>query len=80
MAKSDMKDTPRIGVFVCHCGTGISEVVKVNEVVNYAKKLPGVAQVEDTLYYCSDEGRKKIKETIKKQAMKRLENTNNSGS
>ncbi len=72
MEESDLKEVPRIGVFVCHCGTGISDVVSVSDVVNYAKELPGVVHVEDTLYYCTDDGRNGVKEAIKNQNLNRV--------
>ena len=39
-------EPPRIGVFVCRCGTNIAAVVDVPSVVEYAKKLPGVVHAE----------------------------------
>ena len=35
-------EEPRIGVFVCHCGTNIAGVVNVPSVMEYAKTLPNV--------------------------------------
>ena len=55
------KETPRIGVFICHCGINIGGVVKVPEVVEYAKTLPDVVYAEDNLYTCSSDGLNKIK-------------------
>jgi heterodisulfide reductase subunit A len=46
--KEEVKETltePRIGVFVCHCGTNIAGVVDIEETVNYAKTLPDVVYV-----------------------------------
>jgi heterodisulfide reductase subunit A len=59
-------EEPRVGVFVCHCGVNISGVVNVQEVVEYASKLPKVAYAEGNLYTCSSEGLSKIKEAIAK--------------
>jgi heterodisulfide reductase subunit A len=33
---------PRIGVFVCHCGTNIAGKVNVSEVVDFASHLDNV--------------------------------------
>ncbi|MDH4221089.1 MAG: 2Fe-2S iron-sulfur cluster-binding protein, partial [Candidatus Aminicenantes bacterium] len=41
---------PRIGVFVCHCGTNIAGVVSIPDVVEYAKTLPDVVYAENNLY------------------------------
>ncbi len=55
---------PRIGVFVCHCGINIGGVVRVPEVVEYARSLPGVAYSEDNLYTCSQDTQERIKEKV----------------
>ena len=63
---------PRVGVFVCHCGVNIGGVVNVQEVVEYASKLPKVAYAEGNLYTCSSEGLNKIKESITKYHLNRV--------
>ena len=59
------KEEPRIGVFVCHCGTNIGGVVNVPEVTEYASKLPYVVYAERNLYTCSSDGVDSIKRAIK---------------
>ena len=63
---------PRIGVFVCHCGTNIGGVVKVPEVVEYARKLPDVVYVESNLFTCSTDTQGRIRETIEKYDLNRV--------
>jgi heterodisulfide reductase subunit A len=63
---------PRIGVFVCHCGTNIASVVDVPDVVEYAKTLPGVVFTENALYACSNDTQEKIKEKIKENSLNRV--------
>jgi heterodisulfide reductase subunit A len=63
---------PRIGVFVCHCGTNIAGVVNVPEVVEYAKTLPNVVWAENFLYTCSADACEKIKERIKEYNLNRV--------
>jgi heterodisulfide reductase subunit A len=63
---------PRIGVFVCHCGTNIAGVVNVPSVVEYAKTLPNVAYVENNLYTCSNDTQARIKEKIKEHNLNRV--------
>jgi heterodisulfide reductase subunit A len=63
---------PRIGVFVCRCGTNIAGVVNVPSVVEYAKTLPNVVYVEDNLYTCSNDIQVKIKEKIKENNLNRV--------
>ena len=63
---------PRIGVFVCHCGTNIAGVVSIPEVVEYAKTLSDVVYVENNLYTCSNDTQEKIKEKIKEHNLNRV--------
>jgi heterodisulfide reductase subunit A len=63
---------PRIGVFVCHCGSNIAGVVDVLDVVEYAKTLPNVVYAENNLYTCSNDTQEKIKEKIKEHNLNRV--------
>jgi len=63
---------PRIGVFVCHCGTNIAGVVNVPDVVEYAKKLPDVVFADNSLYTCSNDTQEIIKEKIKEYKLNRV--------
>ena len=56
---------PRIGVFICHCGTNIAGSMSIDDVVNYAKTLPYVAVADQYQYMCSTPGQKKIDDAIK---------------
>ncbi|MFW9831117.1 MAG: 4Fe-4S binding protein [Candidatus Thorarchaeota archaeon] len=63
---------PRIGVFVCKCGTNIAKVVDVPAVAEYAKSLPYVEYAGWQLFTCSEEGQNTIKNTIKKHKLNRV--------
>ncbi len=63
---------PRIGVFVCHCGTNIAGVVNVPSVVEYAKTLPNVVYANNNLYTCSNDTQDVIKEIIKEHNLNRV--------
>ena len=63
---------PRIGVFVCRCGTNIGGIVDVPQVVEYTKNLPYVAHAEANLYTCSEEGISSIKHGIKEYDLNRV--------
>ncbi len=65
-------EEPRVGVFVCHCGSNIAGVVDVETVAEYARKLPGVVFATDTLYTCSSDSLTLIKETIEKEDLNRV--------
>lgn len=55
---------PRIGVFICHCGHNIASTVSVEEVVKFARTLPGVVVADHNLYSCSEEGLGAIRKSI----------------
>ncbi|MGB6873852.1 MAG: CoB--CoM heterodisulfide reductase iron-sulfur subunit A family protein [Dehalococcoidia bacterium] len=63
---------PRIGVFICHCGTNIGGIVDVPQVVEYAKSLPYVVHAEANMYTCSEEGISSIKHAIKEYDLNRV--------
>jgi len=65
-------EEPRVGVFVCHCGINIGGVVRVPEVVEYAKTLPGVAYAEHNLYTCSQDTQARIKARIEENHLNRV--------
>ncbi|MDP2897283.1 MAG: FAD-dependent oxidoreductase [bacterium] len=64
--------TPRIGVFVCHCGTNIASVVNVNRVVEVAEKLPFVEHAEASIYTCADGSQEHIKEIVEEKDLNRI--------
>ncbi|MDD3574065.1 4Fe-4S dicluster domain-containing protein [Methanospirillum sp.] len=55
---------PRIGVFLCHCGTNIAGSLSIEDVVEYAKTLPYVTIADQYQYMCSTPGQKKIDDAI----------------
>ncbi len=63
---------PRIGVFVCHCGTNIAGVVNVQRVVEYARTLPDVVYAERNLYTCSNDTQQRIKQIILEHKLNRV--------
>lgn len=63
---------PRIGVFICHCGHNIASTVAVEELVKFARTLPGVAYADHNLYSCSEEGLSAIRASIEKNKLDRV--------
>jgi heterodisulfide reductase subunit A-like polyferredoxin len=53
--RSVVDEEPKVGVFVCHCGSNIGGYLDVPEVAEYAKSLPNVIYAEDNLYTCSQD-------------------------
>ncbi len=65
-------EPPRIGVFVCHCGSNIASVVDVREVVKRSKELPYVAFCDHSVYTCADDNQEVIKSTIAEYQLNRI--------
>ena len=65
-------EEPRIGAFICSCGTNIAGTVDVKEVVEFTKSLPGVVHVENTIYTCSADSLKLIQERVKELNLNRV--------
>ena len=65
-------EKPRIGVFVCHCGTNIASNVHIDEVVNAVKDLPDVAYVTDTIYACAQDNQEIIRDVVKEKNLNRV--------
>ncbi|MEW5736842.1 MAG: FAD-dependent oxidoreductase [Thermodesulfobacteriota bacterium] len=63
---------PRVGVFVCCCGTNIAGVVDVQKTAEYAKTIPGVVHSEVLLFACSTDSKVRIKEEIIKNNLNRV--------
>ena len=55
---------PRVGVFICHCGSNIASVVDVERVVKRTREVPHVVVAENNTYTCADDTQKHIKEQI----------------
>jgi len=65
-------EAPRIGVFVCHCGSNIGGYLDVPGVADYAAGLQGVAHAEDNLYSCSQDSVKHIAEQVRERGLNRV--------
>ena len=63
---------PRIGVYVCHCGSNIAGTVDVEAVAEFARGLPSVVIARDYKYMCSDPGQDIIREDIKNLELNRV--------
>ncbi|MHB9091162.1 MAG: FAD-dependent oxidoreductase, partial [Chloroflexota bacterium] len=65
-------EEPRVGVFICHCGSNIAGVIDVQQVAAYARTLPNVVFAETNLYTCSEDALKRIKEHIVENGINRV--------
>jgi len=57
----------KIGVYICSCGTNISDVIDIEEVVNFASKLENVVYAKSHKFLCSEDGKNFLTEDIKQQ-------------
>ncbi len=62
----------RVGVYVCHCGGNISDVVDVEQVAREAAGIDEVAVARHLTFMCSDEGQKTIIDDIEALGLDRV--------
>lgn len=67
----DVSGEPRVGVFVCDCGSNIAGTVDVPEVVKYAESLPGVEHTEEMMFACAYNSLEDITRTVKEKGLTR---------
>jgi heterodisulfide reductase subunit A-like polyferredoxin len=65
-------EEPRVGVFICRCGSNIARVVDVPAVVEFAKTVPYVVHAEENLYTCSTDTQDKLIKAIKEKGINRV--------
>ena len=66
------KQALRIGVFLCHCGTNIAGVLDMKQLGEFASHLPGVVQMAENLYTCSEPGQQEIVRLIRENSLNRV--------
>jgi heterodisulfide reductase subunit A2 len=65
-------EEPRIGVYICWCGTNIAKMVDVEAVSAEVGKLPHVVLAKNYKYMCSDPGQELIIKDIKGHRLNRV--------
>ncbi len=70
--KPSSRGSPRIGVYICHCGSNIAGMVDVEAVTNHAAQLQNVAVARHYTYMCSDPGQALIKDDIRSEGLDRI--------
>lgn len=63
---------PKVGVYVCHCGGNISDVVDVERVRKELERYHDVYISRDYVFMCSSIGQSLIEEDIKKNGINRV--------
>jgi heterodisulfide reductase subunit A len=66
------RGSPKIGVYICHCGTNIAGMVDVEAVTEYAASLADVSIARHYAYMCSDPGQALIKDDIHHEGLNRV--------
>jgi len=66
------ENKPRIGVFICDCGSNIAGHLDCAEVTEYATTLPNVVFAKENLYTCSEAGIDEIKKGITENNLTRV--------
>ncbi len=67
-----MGSEPRIGVYVCHCGSNIAGTVDVKELTEFARGLDSVTVARDYVFMCSDPGQEIIGNDIRDLGLNRV--------
>jgi heterodisulfide reductase subunit A len=62
----------KIGVYICHCGSNIANVVDCEAVRDYVSRLPQVAIARTYKYMCSNPGQDLIVQDIKENGLERV--------
>ncbi len=65
-------DEPKIGVYVCNCGTNIAKMVDCDAIVEAASQLPGVTVAKAYKYMCSNPGQEMIVQDMKEHGLDRV--------
>ncbi|UCH04080.1 MAG: CoB--CoM heterodisulfide reductase iron-sulfur subunit A family protein [Candidatus Thorarchaeota archaeon] len=69
---AEVGDEARVGVFICHCGGIIGNVIDSPGLAEWANGLPNVVYSTDYLFMCSDPGQEMITEAIKEHKLNRV--------
>jgi heterodisulfide reductase subunit A2 len=62
----------KLGVYVCHCGGNISDVVDVDAVADTLRREDGVSVARHITFMCSDEGQGQITKDIEELGLDRI--------
>ena len=66
------EEEPRVGVFVCRCGSNIAGVIDVPALVEYTQSLPQVVIATENLFTCSADTQALIQQTVQEHQLNRV--------
>lgn len=67
-----MTQEPRVGVFVCHCGSNIAGVIDVERVVQFAHSLSDVVYAAHQLFSCAGNTQQEMEDAIRRERINRV--------
>ncbi len=65
-------ESPRIGVFLCNCGNSIVESIDMQELIDYAERLDGVAYAHEALFACFGGTLRRMRDAIEQYGLNRV--------
>ena len=65
-------EKPKIGVYICWCGTNIAKMVDVEAIAEEFKDIPNLVIAKDYKYMCSDPGQDMVVQDIKENNLDRV--------
>ncbi len=72
VAAPETNHKPRVGFFICHCGSNIAGKVNVSRVAENCARHPYVTVSRDYKFMCSDPGQELIKKEIAENGLERV--------
>ncbi len=63
---------PRIGLFLCECGTNISGIIDMEALERYGATLPHVVYTERNLFACSEDSQIALRRRIEEEGLNRI--------
>jgi heterodisulfide reductase subunit A len=72
MGRNNQMDEIKVGVYVCHCGKNISDVIDVTALTKFAKTLKNVTLAEEYKFMCSTTGQEMIANDLKAGKINRV--------
>ena len=63
---------PKVGVYICHCGKNIADVIDMDEITEYSKHIPNVVLSKNFKFMCSNAGQDLIAQDLKSGKVDRV--------
>jgi len=69
---SAYKQKPKVGVYICHCGKNIADVIDMDVITEYTKDIPNVVLAKNYKFMCSNAGQDLIAKDLKSGKIDRV--------